>query len=417
MIKKRYLLLVAIILVSYYPLQAQHVGTVDDVMGRKNNVITTTVPFLLIAPDSRSGAMGDAGVATTPDAYLAHWNPAKAVFAKNDLGIAISYSPWLRNLISDMDLAYLSGYTKLDKKGENAITASLLYFDLGKIEVRTEDGASHGDFSPNEFAIDFGYNRLLGKNFAGAVAFRFINSNLTGGKRLGNEETHPGRSFAADVAFYYHNPNLYTAGLKTTLMFGVNISNIGQKISYTSNDYRYHIPTNFRIGAGYLLELDAHNDIMLTCDFNKLLVPTPAIYEHNEATGENILVSGKDPDVSVAAALFSSWADAPGDYFDNSVLKEELAEFTTSIGFEYWYDKQFALRAGYFHENTYKGNRKFVTFGVGLKMNVFGLDFSYLLPVTQANPLQNTLRFSLIFDIAGLSNEASSKPTNTRARY
>ncbi|HOK39106.1 MAG TPA: type IX secretion system outer membrane channel protein PorV [Bacteroidales bacterium] len=391
----------------------------DDVIGRDApNTITTTVPFLLIAPDTRAGGLGDAGVATTPDVNSMHWNPAKYVFMQNDMGVSISYTPWLRQLVQDMNLAYIAWYKKFNS--ENAIAASLLYFDLGSIQFRDINNNLMRDFTPHEFAIDFGYSRLLGNKFSGSVAMRFIYSNLTGGIEVAGQQSFPGKSVAADASFYYKNPDIELGGMPTTLMWGLNISNIGSKISYTSNEYRDFIPTNFRTGLGYLMQLDDYNELMITVDFNKLLVPTPPVYYSPGDTlpngqivtsSDKIIKYGRDPNISVPAALFSSWVDAPGvatPFVKNgkaSPFREELAEVTISTGIEYWYDKQFALRAGYFYEHQYKGNRKYFTLGAGLKMNVFSLDFAYLIPTTQANPLQNTMRFTLIFDIGELSKE------------
>lgn len=418
MIKKAILFL-AVVYVAVVNLNAQ--VTNDDIIGREApNTITTTVPFLLIAPDSRAGGLGDAGVATTPDVNSSHWNPAKYNFIKNNVGVAISYTPWLRQLVSDMNLAYVSGYKKFNK--ENVLSASLLYFDLGSIQFRDINNALLRDFSPHEFSLDLAYSRLLGAKFSGSVAMRFIYSNLTGGIEVQGNDSYPGKTVAADVSFYYFNDEIELGGMNSTFMWGLNISNIGAKISYTTNEYRDFIPTNFRTGLGYLLALDEHNEFLFTCDFNKLLVPTPPVYYSasdvlpNGDTvrpGDKIIKYGKDPNISVGAALFNSWTDAPGvatPFVRNgqaSPFKEELAEFTVSLGMEYWYDKLFALRLGYFNEHQYKGNRKYFTIGAGLKMNVFGLDFAYLIPTTQANPLQNTLRFTLIFDIGGLSSEKS----------
>ncbi len=400
-----------------FGLTAQNVST--DVVGRDApNTITTTVPFLLIAPDTRAGGMGDAGVASTPDVNSMHWNPAKYCFIENDMGVSISYTPWLRQLVSDMNLAYVSGYKRINK--ENVFSASLLYFDLGSIQFRDINNALLRDFTPHEFAVDFGYSRLLGEKFSGSVAFRFIYSNLTGGIEVQGSESFPGKSYAGDFSLFYMNDELVVGGMNTTLMWGMNISNIGAKMSYTTNEYKDFIPTNFRTGIGYMMELDDHNSFMFTMDVNKLLVPTPPVYYSSGDTlpsgdvvlpSDEIIKYGKDPNIGIGTAMFSSWGDAPGvaTAFVNdgqaSPFREELAEFTISAGVEYWYDKQFALRLGYFNEHEYKGNRKYFTLGAGLKMNVFGLDFAYLIPTTQANPLQNTLRFTLTFDIAGLSDE------------
>lgn len=395
--------------------------TQNDVVGRDApNTITTTVPFLLIAPDTRSGGIGDAGVATTPDVNSMHWNAAKYIFIKNDVGVSISYTPWLRQLVSDMNLAYVSGYKRFNK--ENVLSASLLYFDLGSIQFRDINNALLRDFTPHEFAVDMAYSRLLGEKFSTSVAMRFIYSNLTGGIEVQGNESFPGKTVAADFSAYYYNDEIQLGGMKGTLMWGLNISNMGAKISYTTNEYRDFIPTNFRTGVGYVMKIDDHNDFMFTIDVNKLLVPTPPVYYNAGDTlpngdlvlpSDEIIKYGKDPKVSMATAMFTSWADAPGVATafvkdgKASPFREEMAEFTFSTGVEYWYDKQFALRFGYFNEHEYKGNRKYFTIGAGLKMNVFGLDFAYLIPTTQANPLQNTLRFTLIFDIGGLSNEKS----------
>jgi hypothetical protein len=406
---KKYFLVLILLQVIIFNLEAQINPVVDPIGRDAPNTITTTVPFLLIAPDTRGGGLGDAGVATTPDVNSQHWNAAKYSFISNDAGVALSYSPWLRQLVHDMNLAYLVGYKRLNK--ENVLSASLRYFDLGSIQFTDIGGQFISDFSPQEFAVDFAYSRLLGQKFSGAVALRYVYSNLTGGKTLSdNQSSSPGMAVAADISFFYKNNEIVIGGIPSTIMWGLNISNIGNKISYTSKEYRDFIPANFRTGIGYALEIDDHNEILFTCDFNKLLVPTPAV---EAKLGDSTIVVGTDPrTVSVPAALFSSWWDAPGinkvftkKNGEKSVLREELAEITTSLGFEYWYDKQFALRIGYFHESTYKGNRKYFTFGAGLKMNVFGLDFAYLLPTTQANPLQNTLRFTLTFDFGGLANE------------
>ncbi len=418
---KKSILVLSMLMCLCVSLSAQQ--TVNDQIGRDApNSITTTVPFLMIAPDTRAGGLGDAGVATTPDVNSMHWNPAKYSFIEDDMGVAISYTPWLREMVSDMNLAYISGYKKIDK--ENIISASLRYFDLGSIQFRDEYNQLLQDFSPNEFAIDLGYSRLLGEKFSGSVAMRFIYSNLTGGQSAGTLETSPGKSVAADISFYYYDTELIKlAGLKSTFMAGVNISNIGAKISY-SEEYQDFIPQNFRLGAGYKVELDSYNSLMLTVDVNKLLVPTPPVYYQSGETlpdgttvtvSDEIIKHGKDPNVSIASALFTSWADAPGvatPFVKNgqaSTFREEMAEFTVSTGLEYWYDNQFAFRVGYFNEHEYKGNRKYFTFGAGLKMNVFGLDFSYLVPTTQNNPLQNTFRFTLNFNLGALMDEASAE--------
>ncbi|MFW5804898.1 MAG: type IX secretion system outer membrane channel protein PorV [Bacteroidales bacterium] len=393
----------------------------EDPIGRdmENNVITTAVPFLMIAPDTRAGAMGDAGVATSPDPNSQHWNPAKYVFAEDDMGVALSYTPWLRNIIDDMNLAYLSGYYRLD--AENMLSASLRYFDMGEIPFRDNNNQPLKIHQPNEFALDLGYSRLLGSNFSGAVALRYIRSDLTGGMEVGGVPTNPGQSVAGDVAFFYTNDDMGVSGMNGLLNWGVSISNIGAKMSYSDNEIRDFIPTNFRTGVYYQLEIDEYNKIGVAVDMNKLLVPTPPKYEtftdgdtlpdgSISNTTQTIPVAGNEnPEgISVAGALFQSWYDAPGPANNyNSVFAEEFAEISWSFGAEYWYSERFALRAGYFLEHQYKGARKYVTLGAGMKLNVFGLDFAYLIPTGDfnASPLANTLRFTLTFDLGAQAVE------------
>jgi len=353
------------------------------------NTITTGVPFLTIAPDSRAGAMGDAGVATSPDVNSQHWNPAKYAFAESEMGIGLSYTPWLRNLVSDINLAYLVGYKRLDDR--QTMSASLRYFTLGDITFMSEYGDPTGQQSPNEFAVDMGYTRLLSENFSGAVALRYIRSDLTGGQLVNGVETHAGNSFAADVAFYYQN-EIRVNRKMSTLGAGIDISNIGSKISYTDGETKDFIPTNLKLGVSYKTEMDKYNTITFAFDANKLLVPTPD-------SSKVDIFNGATSDKSPIGGIFSSFSDAPGG------MSEEFKEINFSVGAEYWYNKQFALRAGYYYEDVTKGNRKFFTAGAGLKMNVFALDFSYLLPVAQNNPLANTLRFTLSFDFEAFNKQ------------
>jgi len=348
------------------------------------NAIQTVVPFLTIAPDSRGGAMGDAGVATSPDCYSMHWNPAKFAFIDGNGGVGISYSPWLRTLVPDINIAYLAGYGRIDTK--QVISGSLLYSSLGDIPFTDDFGTLIRNFKPNEFAFDAGYSRLFGKYFSGGIAFRFIYSNLTGGMYSGGTATKPGTSFAADLSGYYHR-DIEMMSKNAIIAFGLNFSNIGAKMSYTDSKQPDFIPMNMRLGSSATIALDNYNSLTVTIDLNKLLVPTPPKYD----TDGNI-IAGKDPNVSVPVAIFQSFYDAPGGF------KEELHEITYSYGLEYWYNKQFALRGGYFSENATKGNRKYFTAGAGFKMNVFSLDFSYLMPIYQNNPLAHTLRFSISFD-------------------
>ncbi len=383
--------------------KAQNKPTMDQILGQVNT-ITTSVPFLLIAPDARAGAMGDAGVASLPDASSSHWNPAKYAFIEEDRGVSISYSPWLQALVDDISLMYVSGYAKLGD--QQAIAVSLLYFTLGEIMFTDAQGYDLFPVEPKEFAIDVAYARKLADNFSGAIALRYINSNLTEGRL---DETHAGQSIATDVSMYYHRDIRLQSGIRGVFGFGLNISNIGAKISYTGTTERDFIPTNLRIGPCLTLDLDKYNRISVMVDFNKLLIPTSPIYDQDTLgmpiiiDGKPVILEGKDPDVSVVSGIFQSFSDAPGGF------KEELHEVMYSIGVEYWYDKQFAIRGGYFHEHPTKGNRKFFTLGAGLKYNIFGLDFSYLIPVEQRNPLENTLRFTLRFDFRALAGSANDR--------
>jgi hypothetical protein len=394
-------LIIAIVLSSLY-LSAQ--SPKYDYTGKDLNTITTAVPFLIISPDARAGAMGDAGVASTPDANSLHWNPAKYAFIKKDMGFSVSYSPWLRALVNDINLAYVSGYKKFGK--DQAISASLLFFSLGDITFTDIIGTTIGQYKPTEFAIDLAYSKKLSEKLSGGVALRYIHSNLTGGYAAGASASFPGNAVAADVSVYYQND--VTLGKQDGVFaIGANISNIGTKISYTDNVTRDFIPINLRFGPSLTLNLDDYNQLSFLLDINKLLVPTNPVYQLNDSTGapvydhdgNQIILSGKDPNVSVVTGMFQSFYDAPGGF------KEELKEYTISTGVEYWYDKQFALRTGFFYEDKTKGNRKFFTVGAGLKYNVFSLDFAYLIPVEQRNPLENTLRFTLLFDFDAFKDQ------------
>lgn len=360
------------------------------------NTITTAVPFLAITPDSRAGGMGDAGVATTADVNSQHWNPAKYVFMESDMGVGLSYSPWLRNLVDDINLAYLSAYKKIDDV--QAISTSLRYFALGDIVFTSDQGEFQGQQSPNEFAIDLGYSRLLSETFSGAVAVRYIRSDLTGGQLVNGVETSAGNSFAADVGFYYYN-EFRKRRRDNAFIAGINIQNIGAKVSYTEGEVKDFIPTMLKLGATYSMELDDYNSFSFSLELDKLLVPTSPVDSTSYDSGEVIWSGGVNSDIGVIEGIFKSFTDAPGGF------KEEMQEIMWSFGVEYWYNKQFALRAGYFYENEFKGNRKYITAGAGLKMNVFALDFSYLIPTENNNPLENTLRFSLLFDIDAFGNQ------------
>jgi len=365
--------------------------TYDDLTGGLNT-ITTAVPFLLISPDSKAGAMGDVGVATTPDANSIHWNPAKLAFVDDDMGFSMSYVPWLRALVPDINLSYLAGYRKLNDN--EAIGLELRYFSLGDITFTDILGTTIGQYKPSEFALGTSYSRKLSDNFSLAISGRYIYSNLTGGQAAGGIPTVAGQSIAADLAGYYTNP-IRLGGKDFDLAIGGNISNIGSKISYTETSVKDFIPINLRLGTAIGTEFDDYNKMSFAFDINKLLVPTPAVYNN-----EGEITIGQDPNVSVVSGIFQSFGDAPGG------TKEEFREINYSIGTEYWYANQFAIRAGYFFEHDTKGGRKFFTFGSGVKYNVFALDFSYLINASRAingnNPLANTMRFTLVFDFGAM---------------
>ncbi len=361
--------------------------TTSQLLGQLNT-ITTAVPFLLIGPDSRAGSIGDAGVASSPDANSMHWNPSKYAFVKKQTGVSVSYTPWLRALVPDINLAYLSGYYKLKKSG--TIASSLRYFSLGDITFTDIVGNTIGQFRPNEFAFDVAYATKLGDRFSGGGALRYIHSNLTGNTNVQGSQTHAGNSVAADISGFYESDKFDLSGKESLLRFGVNISNIGSKISYSDRGEKDFIPINLRLGSALQMKLDDYNEVHFSLDINKLLVPTPPIYD--SVNGQLVVVQGKDPDRGIVSGMIGSFSDAPGGF------REELREFNLGGGVEYWYAKQFALRAGYFNEPSTKGGRKFITLGLGLKYTVFGLDFAYLIPTEQRHPLQNTLRFSLLFD-------------------
>ncbi len=385
-----------ILLILLITLSGTNILNAQDSSGELN-AIQTVVPFLTIAPDSRGGAMGDAGVATSPDVYSMHWNPAKFAFIDGKGGIGIAYSPWLRNLVPDINIAYLSGYYRFDTK--QVINGSLIYSSLGDVSFTDDFGNLKRTFKPNEWSFDLGYSRLFTDNFAGGIAFRFIYSNLTGGFYSGGEATKPGISVAADISAYYRK-DIDLLNKNAQIAFGGNISNIGAKMSYSDSQTSDFIPINMRIGTACTFDLDQYNKITLTIDINKLLVPTPPLYD---ISNPDSIIAGKDPNTAVPVAIFQSFIDAPGGF------KEELHELTYSYGAEYWYNEQFAIRAGYFHENETKGNRKYFTAGAGFRLSGFTVDFSYLMPTVQNHPLARTLRFSLAFDINALRNTTKSR--------
>lgn len=346
--------------------------------------IDTGADFLLIAPDARSGAMGEVGAATSPDVNSAHWNPAKLAFTPDSCSVALSYSPWLHNLASDMYLAYMSAHYRIDNR--NTAGISFRYFTAGDIELREGPDDVPGTFTPNEFAIDGSFARKFGERFSLGSNIRFVYSNLSNGVLLQGQRTDAGTAFAADVSAYYHQPANFW-GRDGRIAFGASITNIGNKIGYSGNGEKLFLPTNLRLGTAATL-FDGPGEFTFALDLNKLLVPSPPVRDP-----DGNIIQGSDPDKSVPAAIFGSFADAPGGF------SEELKEIAWSVGMEYIYDKQFALRTGYFYENPDKGDRRYLTLGGGVRYRRFNLDFSYLIASQQRSPLANTLRFTFTYNI------------------
>lgn len=380
--------------------------------GTTINPITTAVPFLMISPDSKQGGMGDVGAATDPDANSIHWNGSKLAFAEKQFGVGVTVTPWLRSLVPDINMYYLSGYGKLNDK--QTVGASLRYFSLGKIELTDIAGNRWADYTPNEFALDLAFSQKLSKNFSLGVAARYINSGIS--KAYANSTNgNAASSFAVDLSMYYRSNKLKIADKKATASVGLAFTNIGAKIKY-SNDQNF-IPMNLRLGAGLKTEIDDYNTFAVYVDVNKLLVPTPPQYKYltdvngndstaiaiDPATGKKVIQSGKDPNVDVATGILQSFNDAPGGF------NEELKEFNQSIGMEYCYNNMFAVRAGFFHEAKSKGARQYFTVGAGFKFKVISVDLSYLIPTSLQNPLQRTWRVTLGFNFDGVKSEEKEK--------
>lgn len=365
-------------------LQAQEVKTGTQTNGSQANNVYTAVPFLLITPDARAGSMGEAGVAVQPDANTMSINPSKLAFLDKPYGFSASYSPWLKSLVPDINLAYISGFYKLDAR--SAIGASLRYFSLGQIQLTDPSGLDNGIANPNEFAFDLTYSKRFGEDFSLGTTARYIYSNLNSAQVSGIQGAMPGKAFAVDVSAYYKKPTILFAK-DAILSAGLNISNIGTKMSYSDGGAEYFLPTNLKLGAASTIIIDDYSQFTFALDFNKLMAPTEPIRDSN-----GNIISGKDTDRSVLSGMFGSFADAPGGF------SEEVKEISIGAGAEYWYNQQFALRAGYFYEAPEKGDRRYFTLGAGLKYNVFNIDFAYLIANPQKSPLANTLRFSLLFN-------------------
>lgn len=361
------------------------------------NPVTSAVPFLIIAPDAKSGGMGELGAATEPDFASIHWNIAKAAFLKEKFLFSISYTPWFRNIVNDMYLGYLSLFKKTSEK--EVMGCSLRYFSLGMVEFTDNTGTKISDYKPHEFAIDGAYSILLSEKWSGGIALRYIYSDLTGRLFLNNAETKPGQTMAFDVGILYNNNDLSLLNKKITFRWGLQFANIGAKITYSTSGQKDFLPAMFRTGTSQTLSLDEKNNLTLSLDIHKLMVPTPQI-------SDTYIVRTQ---MSVPVSLIKSWYDAPAGF------KEEIREFNWAVGLEYSYTKQISFRSGFFWEHSTKGNRRFVNLGASLTYNIITFHISYLMPVFQggisstANPLANTIRFSLVFNFV---NEEPSNPKN-----
>ncbi len=356
------------------PLVAQ-----TPVTGQGLSLVQPAVPFLTITPDSRHGALGDAGVALADNANALYWNPANLAFTKNRFGMALNYTPWLRFIIPDINLAYVPFYLNLGERA-GVVGGSLTYFSLGRIEFRDNQGIAQGDYTANEFAISLAYSRKISKNFSAAIQLRYIRSDLAGAQNTGTASLNPGTSFSGDLSLAYtkeFKKGLFGGDKPTTLNFGMNMSNLGNKIRYSGNtDAEDFLPSNFRIGTALRSYLDEYNSITFLFDINKLMVP----YGQAQEVRNKPLLEG----------IFGSFTTGPA-----------LSLLTFSSGLEYWYNDVFAARLGYYREDPVRGNRSYFTIGVGTKIREFHIDFAYLQPLTQQNPLQNTLRFTVGYQLKG----------------
>jgi hypothetical protein len=386
----------------------------QELGGKTLNPITTAVPFLMISPDSKQGAMGDVGAATDPDVNSIHWNGSKLAFAEKNFGVGLTVTPWLKRLVPDINMYYLAGYGKLNDR--QTVGASLRYFTLGDIQLTDATGNNIGNFKPNEFAIDLAFSQKLSRNFGLGIATRFINSGISRVYFQGSSG-NAASTFAVDLSGFYRTEPFKLGDKEAVLQAGAAITNLGAKIKY-SNDQNF-IPTNLRLGTGLKTKIDEYNNVGVFLDVNKLLVPTPPEYRYRRdslgnptrdiaidpATGKRVIERGKDPNVDVIKGLLQSFGDAPGGF------NEELREINICAGAEYDYNNIFAVRGGYFYEAKSKGSRQFFTVGVGLRLKVITIDGSFLIPTVLQNPLQGTFRFSLSFYFDGLGGEPAPPST------
>ncbi|AEA44536.1 type IX secretion system outer membrane channel protein PorV [Fluviicola taffensis] len=386
------------------------------------NTITTALPFLGINPDSRSGAMGDAGTALSPNSSSILWNTAMLNFSESKSEIGISYTPWLRQLTSDMHLSYLSGYARI--KDRHVVGGALRYFSLGEITFTDNAGGYIREFKPNEFELTLAYAFKLAEKHSVGINGKFAYSNLTGGLVTGGAPTKAAIAGIADISYAFRTEDINWFKVNGIYSFGLTINNVGNKVAYSENARRDFLPTSLKIGNAYTAKIDKYNKLTVSVDVSKLLVPTPAIRDN--LTGK--LISGKDNNVGVVVGMVQSFYDAPGRIIKNdngdpvlnedgtaqvkkgSKFGEEMREIMIGSGLEYWYNDIFALRGGYFYENISKGGRQFFTVGVGFKYNIFAFDFSYLASLKRNNPLANTMRFTLRFTLGEKSNDSKETP-------
>ncbi|MFN0049797.1 MAG: type IX secretion system outer membrane channel protein PorV [Cytophagales bacterium] len=381
-------------------------NTNADVTGRLTEIenglkpIQTAVPFLTIAPDARGASLGDQGVATTPDEYSAHWNPGKLAQINKDFGVALTYNPWLAKIVDDMSLVYLTGYYKLRKV--DAISLSLTYFNLGKITFTDNNGGVVLDYNPREFSAMGTYSRVLGKGFSGGLSLKYIFSDLSGNfSNNAGTQTRPGQAAAADIGFYY-NRDLVIDDRDFNIAAGIAITNIGNKISYSSSSRADFIPTTLRLGTVLTHQVDEYNKFSLALQATKLMVPSSEVLYTDTTGGKQRLPYLAAPNKNLVNGMFSSFSDAPFG------AQEELREIMYSVGMEYWYDNMFAVRGGYFYEDVQKGGRKYFTVGIGVRYQTVGLDMAYLIATERTNPLAESFRFALSFNFENKTKQLDS---------
>lgn len=397
----KYLLFSGLFALFVFPVHADEDG--------KNmfNPLTTGVTTLGIAPDARGGSMGGLGVATDPDVNSQYWNPSKYAFAYSSAGVSVSYTPWLRKLVNDINLAYVAGYWKFGGNDLQALSASLRYFSLGSVPTYDNNGVLQNTVNPYEMAIDLGYSRKLSSSFSMGVVFRFIYSDMGFGGLSSAEDMSGAAAFAADISGYQ---TVYPIIGRSECQFswGFNISNIGSKVSYDGGTNSSFLPTNLRLGFSFLFPIYDYNTLSINFDANKLLVPAAprqSDYTYEDEYGNTQYdteaynrAKDKFNNTGSISGIFKSFSDAPGGF------KEELREIYFSTGLEYSYNRRFFVRAGYYYENKYKGNRQYATFGAGFSLNVFSLDAAYVLATAQSSPLDQTMRFTLSFDMDGIKD-------------